>query len=111
MILLLPLSLFSFPSNPLWLAHFPLHGNNLPTQTTAAYLYYRPVVWLPQQLDDSWDTVVQPHGILGQFGILVAGGEVTQGADRWLSYILLLPSTKHGMDQRLYTTVLSHQSL
>lgn len=75
------------------------------------YLHYRPVVRLAQQLDDSWDTVVQPHGILCQFSVLVAGGEVTQGAYRRLSNILLLSSTKHGMNQRLYTAILSHQSL
>ncbi len=68
-------------------------------------------MWLTQQLDNSWDTIVQPHSILGQFGILVARGEVTQGADCRLSNILFLPSTKHGMDQCLHTTILSHQSL
>lgn len=75
------------------------------------HLYYRPVVRLPQQLDDSRDTVVEAHSILGQLCILVSGGEVTQGTDRRLSNVLLLPGPKHSMDQCFHTATLSHQSL
>lgn len=78
---------------------------------SSSHLYYRPVVGLAKQLDDSWDTIVQSYGILGQFGILVARGEVTQGAHRWLGDILLFTSTKHSMDQCLHAAILSHQSL
>lgn len=96
------LSLPFLPSNPLWLMW----------QTAASpHLYYRPVVRLAQQLDDSWDTIVQPHSILGQFGILVTGGQMTQGTHRWLSNVLLLSSSKHSMNQCLHTAVLCHQSL
>lgn len=76
-----------------------------------SHLYNRPVVRLAQQLDDSWNAIVQPDSILGQFSILVAGGEVTKSAHCWLSNVLLLPSTKHSVDQCFHPTILSHQSL
>lgn len=63
-----------------------------------SHLHYRPVVRLAQQLDDGRDAIVQPHGILGQLSVLVAGREVAQGAHGWLGNILLLPGAKHGVD-------------
>ena len=66
---------------------------------------------LPQQLHHGWYAVVEPHGILGQLGVLVARGQVTQGADGGLRHILLLPRAEHGVDQRLYSSVLGHQCL
>lgn len=77
----------------------------------SSHLHYRPVVWLAQQLDDSWDAIVQSHCILGQLGILVARREVAQGTHGWLSNILFLPRTKHSMDQRFNPPTLSYQHL
>lgn len=89
----------------LTLLHYKITDYKMP------HLYYRPVVRLAQQLDDSWNAIVQPDSILGQFSVLVAGSEVTKGAHCWLSNVLLLPSTKHSMDQCFHPTILSHQSL
>lgn len=66
--------------------------------TTPSHLHYRPVVRLAQQLDDGRDPIVQPHGILGQLSVLVAGREVAQGTHSWLGNIFLLPSAKYGVD-------------
>ncbi|KAF3845674.1 hypothetical protein F7725_002752 [Dissostichus mawsoni] len=63
------------------------------------------LVRLPQQLHDRWDAVVQPHSILGQLCVLVAGGEVAQGTDGRLSNILLLPGTQHGIAERPQTVL------
>uniref|UniRef100_A0A674MIA2 RNA binding protein fox-1 homolog 1 n=1 Tax=Takifugu rubripes TaxID=31033 RepID=A0A674MIA2_TAKRU len=82
-----------------------------PAAATSAAYSDRPVVWLAQQLDDSWDAIVQSHCILGQLGILVARREVAQGTHGWLSNILFLPRTKHSMDQRFNPPTLSYQHL
>lgn len=79
--------------------------------TASSHLHYRPVVRLAQQLDDSWDAIVQSYCILGQLGILVARREVAQGTHGWLSNILFLPRTKHSMDQRFNPPTLSYQHL
>lgn len=64
----------------------------------SSHLHYRPVVRLAQQLDDGRDAIVQPHGVLGQFSVLMAGREVAEGTYGWLSNILLLSGTKHSVN-------------
>lgn len=102
---------FSFTFYLIQSVKVALHFNQFYHIAASPYLYYRPVVRLPQQLNDSRNPIVQSHSILGQLCVLVPGGEVAQSADCWLSNILLLPSTKHSMNQCLHTTILSHQSL
>lgn len=61
------------------------------------------------QLDEGGDAVVGPHLVLGHLGVLVARGEVPQGADRGLRHVLLLPGTQDGVDERLHAVVLGDQ--
>lgn len=91
-----------------------MNGSAIPSTASlraSSHLDDRPVVWLAQQLDDGWDAVVQPHGVLGQFSILVARREVAQGAHGRLSNVLLLPSAEHCVDQGLHPPILSDQRL
>lgn len=64
-----------------------------------------------QQLDHHRQAVVKPHSILGHLSILVAAGEVAQGADGRLSDVLAVSGTQHGTDQRLNPPNLTHHHL
>lgn len=44
---------------------------------------------------------MKTHSILGHLSILVAGGQVTQGTDCWLCYVLSVTSPKHCSHQSL----------
>ena len=50
----------------------------------------RPAARRMEQLDESWQAVVQTHGILGQLGLGMTRRQVTQSADGRLSDILAI---------------------
>lgn len=54
-----------------------------------------------QQLHHHRETIVEAHGILGHLGVLVAGGQVTQGADGGLGDVFSVASPKHRPHQGL----------
>ena len=54
-----------------------------------------------QQLDHNGQAVVQAHGILGHLGVLVAGGQVTEGTDRRLCDVLPVAGTQDCTHQGL----------
>lgn len=74
------------------------------------YLDDGPVVGLVEQLDDSRDAVVLPHGVLRHLCLLVARGQVAQGANGRFGHVLLLAGAQYGVDQRLDAVALGDQS-
>ena len=54
-----------------------------------------------QQLDHHRQAVVEAHCILGHLGVLVTGGQMTQGADGWLCDVFTVAGTQHSAHQGL----------
>lgn len=66
---------------------------------------------LVEQFDDGRDAVVCAHSVLRQLGVLVAAGEVAQGAGGGLGHVLLISSTQQRVDQGLHAVVLAYKHL
>lgn len=54
-----------------------------------------------QQLHHHWETVVETHGVLGHLCVLVARGQVTQGADGRLRDVFSVAGPEHRPHQGL----------
>lgn len=68
-------------------------------------------MWLVEQLDDGRDAVVDAHCVLRELGVLVAAGEVAQGAGGRLGYVLFISGTQERVDQSLHAVVLAYKRL
>lgn len=60
-----------------------------------------------QQFHDHLDAVVEAHRVLGHLGLHVTRGQVAEGADRRLGYLLAIPGVHYCADQSVDATHLA----
>jgi len=74
-------------------------------------LHQGPTRWRMEQLDYDLYTIIQSYGILCHFRFTMTRGQVTQGAYRWLGYLLAIAGVDDCTNEGIDTTEVAHRDL
>jgi len=74
-------------------------------------LHQGPTRWRMKQLDYDLYTIIQSYGILCHFRFAMTRGQVTQGAHRWLGYLLAIAGVDDRTNEGIDATKVTYRHL